>query len=68
MFNLLFPIFCFGVVISGIVFLGLQQASDLAKYLAANESEIKPDSRSGEVVSQRRSLPSVKLSSNLGNK
>jgi hypothetical protein len=68
MFNLLFPIFCFGVVISGIVFLGLQQASDLAKYLAANESEIKPDSRSEEVVSQRRSLPPVKLSSNLGNK
>ena len=67
MFNLLFPIFCFGLVISGIVFLGLQQASDLAKYLATNESEIEPDFGSKEVVSQRRSLAPVKRSSNLGN-
>ena len=44
MFNLLFPIFCFGLVISGIVFLGLQQASDLAKYLADQVGETKPAS------------------------
>ena len=44
MFNLLFPIFCFGLVISGIVFLGLQQASDLAKYSADQAGETKPAS------------------------
>ncbi len=32
-FNYIFPIFAFGVVISGVVFLGLQQAADLAKAL-----------------------------------
>jgi hypothetical protein len=31
MFSYSFPIFCFGLVITGIVFLGLQQASDMAK-------------------------------------
>lgn len=51
MFNLLFPIFCFGVVICGIVFLGLQQAADLAKNLAANENEMKLDSESKKVIS-----------------
>ena len=28
MFNYLFPIFCFGLVITGIVFLGLNEAID----------------------------------------
>lgn len=49
MFNLLFPIFCFGLVISGIVFLGLQQASDLAKYLADQAGETKPASAAKNV-------------------
>jgi len=31
--NFLLPIFCFGVVITGIVLVGVQQASDLAKQL-----------------------------------
>jgi hypothetical protein len=39
MFIYLFPIFAFGLVITGVVFLGLQQASDLAKNLAAERSE-----------------------------
>ena len=39
MFNYIFPIFAFGLVITGIVFLGLQQASDLARELAAQRSE-----------------------------
>ena len=39
MTNLLLPIFCFGVVITGIVLIGIQQASDLAKQLRSlNES------------------------------
>ena len=37
-FNYIFPIFAFGIVITGIVFLGLQQASDLAKTLAAERA------------------------------
>ena len=31
MFNYLFPIFCFGLVITGIVFLGIMEASKQAK-------------------------------------
>jgi len=40
MFIYLFPIFAFGLVITGVVFLGLQQASDLAKDWAAQSSKI----------------------------
>ena len=36
MFNYLFPIFCFGLVISGIVFLGLLEA---AKHVKAVSSD-----------------------------
>ena len=50
MFIYLFPIFAFGLVITGIVFLGLQQASDLAKNLAAQSSIIEPSSKNQEVV------------------
>ena len=39
MFNYIFPIFAFGLVISGIVFLGLQQAADMAKDLATQRNE-----------------------------
>lgn len=39
MFIYIFPIFAFGLVITGIVFLGLQQASDWAKDLAAQRSQ-----------------------------
>jgi len=39
MVNYIFPIFAFGLVMTGIVFLGLQQASDLAKSLAAERSD-----------------------------
>ena len=38
----LIPIFCFGLVITGIVFLGVQQASDLAKQLQAQRNEAEP--------------------------
>lgn len=39
MFIYIFPIFAFGLVVTGVVFLGLQQASDMAKELAADRSE-----------------------------
>ena len=50
MFNYVFPIFAFGLVMTGIVFLGLQQASDLAKDLAAQSSKVEPSSKNQEVV------------------
>ena len=33
------PIFCFGLVITGIVFIGIQQAADLAKKLADQSND-----------------------------
>jgi len=51
MFNSIFPIFAFGVVITGIVMLGLQQASDQAKDLAAQRIEEGKSSESPEAVS-----------------
>ncbi len=43
MFNYIFPIFAFGLVISGIVFLGIQQAADLAKALAEQRSQAESE-------------------------
>ncbi len=43
MFNYIFPIFAFGLVITGIVFLGLQQAADLAKALAEERSQTESE-------------------------
>ena len=50
MFIHLFPIFAFGLVITGVVFLGLQQASDLAKDLAVQNSTIELSSKNQEVI------------------
>ena len=36
------PIFCFGLVITGIILLGIQQAADMAKQLAAQSNETPP--------------------------
>lgn len=41
MFNYIFPIFCFGLVITGIVFLGIIEAAKHAKSLALVEKESK---------------------------
>ena len=45
MFNYIFPIFAFGLVITGIVFLGIQQAADLAKALAEQRNQTELDLR-----------------------
>jgi|GEM_PF-3364135 len=50
MFIYLFPIFAFGLVITGVVFLGLQQASDLAKDWAAQSSKIETSYKNQEAV------------------
>jgi hypothetical protein len=39
----IFPIFLFGCVVTGIVFLGVQQAADWAKQEAARNSETDRD-------------------------
>lgn len=44
MFNYLFPIFAFGLVITGIVFLGLQQAAVLAEQLNQQNNKSETDS------------------------
>jgi len=49
------PIFCFGLVITGIVFLGIQEASELAERLAAQPHEAPPGSNGPEASSGRGS-------------
>lgn len=51
MFNYVFPIFAFGLVITGIVFLGLQQAADWAKELASERSEAENKSKDHATIS-----------------
>lgn len=50
MFNYVFPIFAFGLVITGIVFLGLQQAADLAKALAEQKRATELSSQPPEAI------------------
>lgn len=45
MFNYIFPIFAFGTVITAVVFLGIQQAADLAKQLGAEKNEAESGSK-----------------------
>lgn len=54
MFNYIFPIFCFGLVITGIVFLGLQQAADVARKLTALED---PPESTAPVANERNGVP-----------
>jgi hypothetical protein len=62
MFDYLFPIFAFGLVITGIVFLGLQQAADLAKDLAAQRSGAEKNSEKPDPVSPRHNSTPAKAS------
>lgn len=59
MFIYLFPIFAFGLVITAIVFLGLQQASDWAKELTAQRSEADKSSKTPDVVAPRHNSDPV---------
>ena len=51
MLNYIFPIFAFGLVMTGIVFLGIQQASDLAKNLAKERHEAENKSKTAAPTS-----------------
>jgi hypothetical protein len=53
------PIFCFGLVITGIVFLGIQEASELSKRLAAETLEASRGSNSPAAPSERGSASST---------
>ena len=58
------PIFCFGLVITAIVFLGVQQAADMAKQLAAQSNETppgfnNPPGSSGQGSAPVKPLPTV---------
>ena len=46
MFNYLFPIFCFGLVITGIVFLGILEATKQLN--AESKEELEPKTPNGE--------------------
>lgn len=54
------PIFCFGLVISGIIYLGIRQAADVAKQLAEDETRLEPVSRDPQFVSPGRNAAPVK--------
>jgi len=45
MFNYLFPIFCFGLVITGIVFLGIRQAAEQLKAELAERTRVRTRDR-----------------------
>ena len=54
-----FVIFCFGLVITGIVFLGVQQAADWARVAAAQKAQAELSFKLTEVVSPAPSSPPV---------
>ncbi len=54
MFNNLFPIFCFGLVITGIVFLGIMEASTQAKAQALQERKREIPEELPSITTQSR--------------
>jgi hypothetical protein len=56
----LFPIFGFGLVITGIVILGVKQASDLAKQIAAQGHVPSAELMNSKSTSSDSNPPSVK--------
>ena len=55
------PIFCFGLVITAIVFLGVQQAADMAKQLAEQSNETPPEFNNPPDSSGQGSAPITPL-------
>jgi len=58
MFNYIFPIFCFGVVITGIVFLGIMQAAAQLKAESATRAASARGDRQSEIASAGKTNPS----------
>ena len=55
MFNYVFPIFCFGLVITGIVYLGILQAAEQLNTESTQKSEGQTPDHELEITSSRRS-------------
>ena len=55
MFNYLFPIFCFGLVMTGIVFLGILEAGKQAKAESIKDNEPQTRDREFNSISSRPS-------------
>ena len=55
MFNYVFPIFCFGLVITGIVYLGILQAAEQLNAESTQKSEGQTPDHELEITSSRRS-------------
>ena len=53
MFNYLFPIFCFGLVITGIVFLGIRHAAEQLKDELAERTRVQTLDRELNLTSSR---------------
>ena len=58
MFNYLFPIFCFGLVITGIVFLGIRQAAEQLKADLAERARIQTPDHELDLTSSHNTQPS----------
>jgi hypothetical protein len=65
MFEYLFPIFCFGVVVTGIVVKGLIMAKDMADAQMALEKQAHAESDDDQV--RGRSAPTLSRSIPIGN-
>lgn len=62
MFNYLFPIFCFGLVITGIIFLGIRQASEQLKAELIERARVQPPDHELDLTSSRNTqLPRSKV-------
>ncbi len=57
MSSYLFPIFAFGLVITGIVFLGVQQAADLAKQLSVQQNRERAEAKERAALPSRGKTP-----------
>jgi len=53
MFEYAFPIFCFGLVITGIVFLGIRQAAEQLKAELAERTRVQTRDRELDLTSSR---------------
>ena len=57
MFNYVFPVFCFGLVITGIVFLGILQASEQLKIDLAETARIRTPDHERDLTSSHLTQP-----------
>ena len=57
MFNYLFPIFCFGLVITGIVFLGIRHAAEQLKADLAERARIQNPDQELDLTSSHNTQP-----------